>query len=203
MIEINLVPTNLRKRKKRNLLPGGFRIPLEVVIGIGGGLIVLLIMSHFMLSIINMTKVVKLKSLKKEWDTINPQKNKVDVVIKDMRELQQKHKAIESLITQNRILWSQKLNVLSDSLPNEIWLRKVALNEKIFFIEGSAISKHNQEMINVHKFTSNLKSQKSFLKDLTDLELGSIQRQRIKNVEIADFLITIKLKDDENESTAR
>jgi len=49
-------------------------------------------------------------------------------------------------------------------------------------------------MINVHQFTSTLKSQREFLEHFNDLELGSIQRRKIKQMDIADFMITVRLK---------
>ena len=61
MIEINLLPPELRKKKKR-LLPGGVNIPLEVIIGSAGGLIILLIFVHVALLGINIIKLNTHKS---------------------------------------------------------------------------------------------------------------------------------------------
>jgi len=80
------------------------------------------------------------------------------------------------------------------SLPRGIWLKKIALNDEMLFIEGSAISKEMTEIISINRFTSNLKANKDFIEHFTDLELGSIQRRKIKSVEIADFVITMKVK---------
>ena len=120
-------------------------------------------------------------------------KENVDKVIQEMRDLQARHKAIEKITTDDRIIWSQKLNVLSDSVARGVWLNRVRLKDGVFFIEGSAISKQNDEMINVHSFTSSLKDEKLFLDKFVDLELGSIQRRYISKTEVADFLITAEL----------
>ena len=46
MIEINLIPYSLRKKKKDKFSLTEFNVPLEIVIGLGGGLIVLLVLVH-------------------------------------------------------------------------------------------------------------------------------------------------------------
>ncbi len=195
MIEINLIPPHLRKSKKNNFLLGKFNIPLEVVIGAGGGLIFLLILVHIGLLYLNMQKLAEHKSLQKEWAEVLPFKNHTDSIIQNMKDLQKEHKDIEGiLMSDSRISWSKKLNVLSDSVPRGVWFRKISVTEDMFFIEGSAISKQNKEMINVHRFTSNLRKHDEFFDHLSELELGSMQRRKIDRTEIADFLVKIKLK---------
>ncbi|HLF17453.1 MAG TPA: hypothetical protein VI749_00965 [Candidatus Omnitrophota bacterium] len=172
---------------------GQLKIPLEIVIGCAGGLVMFLILAHVGLLMVNVFRLNYHKGLKKQWDVILPAKENVDKVLQEMRELQAKHKAIEKITTDDRISWSQKMNILSDGIVRGVWLTRVRLKEGVFFIEGSAISKQNDEMINVHSFTSNLKNEKSFLEKFSDLELGSIQRRNIGKTEIADFLITAEL----------
>ena len=64
----------------------------------------------------------------------------------------------------------------------------------MFFIEGSAISKQKKEMASVHSFVSKLKEQGAFLDKLHDLDLESIQTRNVNKIDIADFMITTKLK---------
>ena len=111
-----------------------------------------------------------------------------------MRALNSKYQAVAQITGGDRVLWSPKLNEISNQIPRGVWVSKIALNPEMFFIEGSAISKYQDELINVHRFTSNLKKQQLFMGDLTDLELGSIQRRTENRIDIADFLITTKIK---------
>ena len=194
MININLTPPHLRKKKEKGKLLGKVNIPLEIIIGSGGGLLVLLGVIHVFLLFINIGKLAQHKSLQSQWETISPGKENVDSVVNEMREFQGKYKAIEEISGQSSLSWSQKLNILSNSLPRGIWLRKISLNDEMFFIEGSAISKETTEIISIHRLTSNLKANNDFAQHFTDLELGSIQRRKIKTVEIADFVITMKVK---------
>lgn len=194
MIEINLIPYSLRKNKKGKLSLKEFNIPLEVVIGLGGGLIVLLILAHVFLLVVNIRSVARHKEFKKNMEAVSPEKQQVEKVINELRALQGTQKAVEGILPGRKIYWAQKLNVLSDSIPRGVWLKRVNLEGDVLLIEGSAISTDNEAMINVHQFTSTLKSQREFLEHFNDLELGSIQRRKIKQMDIADFMITVRLK---------
>ena len=196
MIDINFYPPNLRKKKTR--APGapgkGLSIPKEVIIGLGGGFVVVLLIVHVILQSFIFSRYGKHKALTQEWEEILPSKRRVDVVVSRLRGVQAKAKSIQNILPEEQILWSKKLNIVSDNIPRGVWLRKIAFADDILFIEGSAVSKGQDEMISVHRFASNLKSQEDFLENLTDLELGSIQRRKIKDVDIADFSIKAKVK---------
>ena len=194
MIDINLIPQKFRKKKKKSIIPGGVNIPLEVVVGVSGALIVGLVFIHVIFAGINYSKLSFYHKLQEGWDEVLPMKQNVDVVINEMRKLQQKIGDLEKISVDSKLLWSKKINILSESLPNEMWIRKIALMDDMFLVEGSAISRQGQEMGTVLNFTSELKNHASFLENLKDLEVGSIYRRNIKKVEVADFIITINLE---------
>ena len=72
MIEINLIPYSLRKRKRVNSLTE-FNIPLEIVIGLGGGLVVLLVLVHVFLLVINIRNVAKHKEFQRKIEAVSPE----------------------------------------------------------------------------------------------------------------------------------
>ena len=194
MIEINLIPNQLRKKRgiDRTLL-GGLNLPAEMVVGIGAGFIFLLLMVHLVLLYFNITTFIQYRNLQTQWDGLKPVRENVDSAANELKTVQNKLKSIEEIIGNAHVLWSQKLNILSDDLPRGVWLRKLSANEKMFSVEGSALSKQNEEMINVHTFTTSLKEDKEFMKNFSDLELGSISRRQIDKVDIADFVLTARL----------
>lgn len=195
MLDINLIPLASRKKVKKSILPEGFQIPLEVIIGLGAGVFGFIMLMNIVLLYLRFEKVRQYRELKKEWQSILPDKEKVDSVLNDMRQLQAEFKSIESIAPRNRVLWSQKLNIISDQLPHGVWFKRVVFNkDNVFMIEGSTIIKDSAELINVHRFASNLKKDPHFLEGLVNLELGSIQRRTIGHVDIADFLLTAKIK---------
>ena len=193
MIEINLVPPELRKKKKSGMF-GGLQIPMEVVIGSAGGLIMLLFIVHLSLLVINISRMNTHKSLKTQWEQMLPQKEIVDGVMNNMRQLQTKYNDITNTLEGSDILWAKKLNMVSENIPRGVWLSQVAFNDNIFYLDGSAISRGSNEMISVHNFTSSLKRSEDFMTDFSDLELGSINTRTVDKTDIADFLITLKIQ---------
>lgn len=169
-------------------------LPKEAIVGIGGGLLVLLFLIHFLLLITMFVKFAQHKSALRHWERIQPEKKKVDLVIDEMHGLQSKINSIEKVTTQKRILWSQKLNDISDCMSRGVWLNKISLDQKILLIDGSAVSKIKDEMVSVGNFTANLKGKKSFMTGLDGVELGSIQRRQVKAVDLVDFVVTVKLQ---------
>ena len=193
MIDINLVPPHLRKHRKSRVF-GTINIPLEIIIGCGGGLLFLLGMIHVMLLLVNVGKLAHHKSLERQWESMRSDRENVDSVVSKMRTFQGKYTALEDISKKAELSWAHKLNLLSDYLPRGMWFKKISLNNEMLFIEGSAISQNANEIASVSRLISELKGSDDFMADFTELELGSIQRRRIKNVEIADFVITMKLK---------
>lgn len=173
-------------------MAGGFKIPLEIVIGVGGGLLMLLIFVHLILLMLNVMQIAKQGQLKKEWEALTPHKKQVDDVVLVLRTLDSNYASIKSVTGEVDISWSEKLNIISDALPRDIWLRRIAYVDGILYLEGSAISKEHKEMLVVHSFASNLKKEARFMDGLTNFEFGSIERRRIQQTEIADFLMTAK-----------
>lgn len=154
----------------------------------------MLALVHVLLLLVNIGKLAQHKSLQGQWETIKSDKENVDSVVNQMRIVQTKFKSLEEVVEVGELSWSQKLNLLSDSLPRGIWFKKVALTDNMLFIEGSAIAQDIDEIASVGKLIANIKESEDFMKHFSELELGSIQKHRIKNVEIADFVVTMKLK---------
>ena len=188
MIDINLVPPHLQRKKGRGLLGKGINIPREVIIGLVGGFFVILLL------ITIFAQYAQRKRLKQEWEAILPAKTRADTVINQLRTSQTKIKSVEDITGGKKIKWAQKLNTINDSLSRGVWLKSVVGNKQRLVIEGSAVSKGKDEMSNVHEFAASLKKNKGFGEYLSDLELGSIQRRAIKTVEVADFSMTANVQ---------
>lgn len=194
MIDINLVPPEIRKVRKGKHFLGKINIPLEIIIGCGGGFLLLLGMIHVVVLFINLGKVAHLKTLQYQWEAMSTEKKNVDSVVSQMRIFQGKFKALDDIARKGEFSWAQKLNLLSDNIPRGMWFKKIALSDKTLFIEGSTISRGTNEIVSVSRLITKLKKDDVFMQDFSDLELGSIQRRRIKKVDVADFVITLKVQ---------
>ena len=200
MIEINLVPPELRKEKKTEILLSGLNLPLEIVVGIGLGLISLLFITDMTLFFTRLANVKQHRRLQNEWETIAPAKKNVDSVISSLRNSQSKLNSVKAVVENKKIFWSQKFNIISDSLPRDIWLSRISLNGDDFLVEGSVITRKDKgkekgkEMSQIYNLMSQLKSSKEFLTHLRELELGPIKRTNIKGTDIINFSIMAKVK---------
>ena len=194
MIKINLVPEALRRKKKSIVSVNMRSIPRELVVGFIGGFVVLLFFVHVFLQLFIFFRFAEHARHKKQWERLLPDKEKTDKVINEMRSLQSKINAVDKITAGKRILWAQKLNEISDSLPRGVWLNTISVEDNMFLLDGSAVSKSHDEMINISNFASSLKNKKPFMTGLQNLEVGSIQRRLVKVTEVIDFVITIKLQ---------
>ena len=195
MIDINLVPQHLRKRRKIPFLKASsIAIPQEAMLGLAWGLLAILFVTHVLLQFVIFSKLFQHQNLSREWQKILPEKKIVDGVLSELKALQSKINSVEKVATGKRIFWAEKLNSISDVIPRGVWLNKISLDQKILLIDGSAVSRMKEEMSSVGNFASNLKNQKNFMRGLGNIEVGAIQKRKIQSVELADFLITVKLK---------
>ena len=195
MIEINLIPPALRKKRKVAAFSGfNLSLPPEALVGFVGGLVILLAFIHVLLLGLLWNKVVQKNRMEKSWQDILPQKQRADRLLNEWRRLQSQKSSIEKMTIERRILWAPKLNALSDGIPRGVWLNKAHLEGDILLIEGSVISKVADEMSSVGAFTTNLKIQKQFMSNLKNIEVGPLKRRKIQTAEIADFSITAKVQ---------
>ena len=194
MIEINLIPPEFKKKKKDLLAIPGLNLPPEVVIGVGGVLLILLIGAHILLLSTNLAKLALHEGIENEWKGLTATKQQVDDVIKKLRQLQSTEKALEGIAGPGGLFRSEELNILSDSLPRNVWLGKVTLTRDILFVEGSALYRPAAKSDGIYALISNLKKNKNFAGHFTEIKLGPIQKRLIIKVEVEDFSITAKLK---------
>jgi Tfp pilus assembly protein PilN len=195
MIDINLAPDNLRKKKRKQFLPAALNIPQEAVIGLVGGLFVLLLAVHVVLQLVIVVRFMQHAAYNRDWAKLKPDKEKVDVIASEMREIQGKIRAIDGITTSKRIPWSRKFNEISDSLSRGVWLNKISFKDNVLLIEGGAVSKSKDEMIGmVGTFAGNLKHDQEFMSELKNLEMGQIQRRKLQSTEFVDFSMSAKVK---------
>jgi len=191
MIEINLLPPEARKKEQNFKLP----IPKETLVLFGGAVIVLLVLIHLLLMGALAAKKVKYLGLNMEWQKILPEKTKIDTLKSDQKEITEKIKSIDKLTKKGRMSWARKLNIISDVLPQGVWVRLINFSGKSLTIEGSSVSLRGEEVILVNKFASALKNNADFYSDFKNLEVGSIKRRQIKNIEVADFILTANFQE--------
>ena len=132
MIEINLLPEELRKKepqfKKVDMSKLSLEgIPVLKIAGAAFGVLVAIQLLLFFIGIYTRTQYV---SLENRCQKLLPRKTEADGLKKQVDTINKKIKAIDELMVK-RFSWAKKLDDLSDSMTPGIWLNELSYNEKI------------------------------------------------------------------------
>ena len=190
MIEINLLPQELRMKPKKSD-KGPF--PARYLLYIAGLILGILICLHVILLGSSIIRNLRLSALENKWKELEPQRRLTEQSRKDNEILSVDAKSVQQLAKQ-RVNWSEKLNKLSFNLPSGVWFDEITLNQKDFILTGSAVSLQKEEMSLINKFMGNLKEDKNFFSGFSTLELSSVQRRSMGGYDIIDFVLSGKLK---------
>jgi hypothetical protein len=195
MIDINLIPAALRKNGKGDAQSLTVNIPKEILVGVGAGLMVLMLTVHVVPGVVWLAGMGRLAGYKANWQKVLPDKTILDSIHKEAGDLKKKFLMISDMTTKKSVQWAPKFNVISDVLPRGVWIRKMVLDKGSLTMEGSVVSKSQNEINNVGMFLSALKQNNGFMKDFSSLEVNSIQRGKNNAVEVTDFTVMAKLNE--------
>lgn len=132
MIEINLLPQEMRKKEPRfkPIEFGEFDIKSLPLVNIAITAGVILISVHILLFVVGAYSKAKSSELAKKYNEAFPQMKEA-MVLKDQIDLiNKKVSAIDDLMVK-RFSWAKKLNDLSDSVTSGIWLSNIEYDEKM------------------------------------------------------------------------
>lgn len=191
MIEINLLPAKYRKRQIQ--LPDLGRLKtVPLVIGTMSFLVGL----YLILTAISVVKSNTLNRLNDEWQFISVQQQMAAKLKKKMKQFEKKADLIDSLVAE-RLLWSKKLNQLSDLMTDGIWLESLSLGERkgkqILILKGDVVSRKKEETALIGEFMQELRQDKEFFSDFKEIELESIKRRYIGETEVMQFNLVLFL----------
>ncbi|MBN2453278.1 MAG: hypothetical protein JXB40_03340 [Candidatus Omnitrophica bacterium] len=207
MIEINLLPQELRKK------PSPFAgikfaeldiksIPIfPIAVGIGAVAILL----HIGLFIAGMNLNSKLISISKKYDSLIPMKKEADALSAMVADINKKSAAIDDLMAK-RFSWAKKLNALSDSMAPGIWLSELYYDERpatgkgkkempgALMISGYAAGAGEQGAASIGRFIKMLQDDESFYSDFEKIDLVSTKSDRVDNQDVMSFRIMCYFK---------
>jgi hypothetical protein len=131
MIEINLLPDELKKSqmslKRLDLATLNLKnIPVVKIVLVAAGILVVLHGGLFAAAIYSKAK---LKELSKEYNEILPNIREAEILKSRSIMMVKKVSSINELMVK-RFSWARKLNALSDSMTQGIWLTDISYDEK-------------------------------------------------------------------------
>jgi len=195
MIDINLIPPALRKDGQGQANSLTINIPREVLLAVGSGVILLLLTVHFVLGLVWLISMGQLSVHNAQWQKLLPDKTILDGMNNESQDLRKKIGMISDITVKKSVLWAPKLNIISDTLPRGLWIRRMTLDKSGLSMEGSVVSKTQNEINNVGLFLSSLKQNDDFMKGFSSLEVNSIQKDKNNAVEVTEFTVMAKLNE--------
>ena len=195
MIDINLIPASLRKNGKSEAITLAINYPPETLIGVGVGLGLFIMTIHLILGAFWLVGMFRLSNVQANWQKLADDKTVLDTIDAESKDLKKKFNMIADMTTKKSVQWTPKLNTISDVLTRGLWLRKMSLDKMGLSMEGSVVSKSQNEINNVGLFLSALRQNNEFMKDFSSLEVNSIQRGKNNSIEVTDFTVMAKLNE--------
>ncbi len=201
MIELNLLPQEFRKTKKKHF----GKMPNLPFLPIAAGLIAVFISLNFVLIFFEIHKKKSLNVLNKKWESMRPEREKTEKLTSEILSLE-KRVAATRKIAEPDLKLVELLEGLSAAVNPNIWIQKMNLKsgkrlgsrDKGFLeIEGYAIGKNEQATLLVAKFISNLERMKEF-SDLSEtIELKNINKRDFRGEEVTWFRLRCDFKEED------
>ena len=191
MIEINLLPEELRKKKSEPCFKLNFQAE-KLKFWIAGGAAGILIFIIIVLVLGSFIRAAQINKLLAKEKNFSSRLFQLDSVNKEISVLKVKMSVLD-MLTKRKFIWAEKINQLSDLVLPGIWFTHVYADpsENKLMIEGSVISKSEEAMASVGKFMKNLKDNAQFFKDFKNIKLESVQRKAKDERDIVDFKIAL------------
>ena len=168
MIEINLLPPELRKKRiKVNFSTQGLWFILPLIIGI-------FVFIHLVLASLVLVKNIQKGSLNRKWTAESSSKERVDSWKKEFNLANQDSRTINSLIDQ-RVIYADKLKIMSELLPGGIWFTRLEIKKNSFTLEGSVVSLESTHMSTLRYYIERLKEDPEFFSDFASFKLGPVR----------------------------
>jgi hypothetical protein len=132
MIEINLLPQEMRKKEPRfkPIEFGEIDLKNLPVKNIGIAIVVVLVSLHVILFVVGSQSKSRAAAMMKKYNSIMPERNSALALKSQIDLMNRKVAAIDQLMVK-RFGWAEKLSSLNDSITPGIWLSELTYDEKM------------------------------------------------------------------------
>jgi len=214
MIELNLLPKELRKKKKKKrkqkTQPKVTAVPdikfsKVPFLPLSIGALILLILLHFFFILLSNNKSELFKSLEKKWNEGATQRDKAKEVTDNIEYLQKRLNVARKIVKPDLDL-AGLLSGLNQAVIPNIWLSEMELRfsrkksstegeiPESLEILGYALGKSEQATSLVAKFMSSLKQQSEFSRYFDDIELSVMRNAAVAEQEVMMFELNCRFK---------
>ncbi len=182
MITINLLPESSRKPMARSIGPL-VRSPLAYLIGMT---LVGLAVGLGGIVKIQQLRVKQFVARLAQLEVQATEANQLTAAVKLLND----QRAVYERVDLARSQWGARLNILSDQLPDEIWLTELEFDPSNgLVIHGVALSHGGQEIVQLERFAKDLKANPVFSAAIRDLQLKSVKSVQEQAIELVEFIL--------------
>jgi len=200
MIELNLLPKELRSEKKRN-------VPEIPVLPVTSALLILVMLLHVSMLVATKFRHGALGRAEAKWEVIKPKKLSAEKLSGEIDSLERRLKVTRDIATPP-IVWAELLSGLNLAVIPNIWLeefkpvagktkgkggRKGLGTLSRLELTGHALGKETATST-VGKFINSLKKEQLFSKYFEDIELEKMRHQKFEGEEVMTFKLICAFK---------
>ena len=190
MIRINLLPPELRKKKRKRVVtfePAQTLLVIIVVCELAACM-----GAYVAISMKAGKRQRELNSISAEIARLQKEVEYVTRLENNAKDLQQKVQIIDNLMF-SRMLWSKKLNGLSNLLPENTWFTAFSISRPsgagiILNLRGKILNPPGEKAVNLlGVLINNMKANLYFFENFSDVEFVSTSTTKEKEKEILNF----------------
>ena len=140
MIEINLLPEEIKKKKKRQAAKievSDINLQNIPILNIAAIAVAIILSIQLVLFVAGIMGGMSYDGLEKSYNEMLPKKLEAERLKTQVNSMSSKVAAIDELMVK-RFIWARKLNALSEAMTPGIWLTGLDYNEKISEIQKPA-----------------------------------------------------------------
>lgn len=191
MIQINLLPENLRKKSL---------IPWEIPSFVNRRVVILFVSIFFGIQVLGFALIgfQRLELIKVSRDVVILKERNRDIIQRKNENAQMRNQIRQiELLTQPPFYWTSLLDALTHSMAKGIWLRSLSLTEdkKSLELDGSILAQ-GEETAAIAKFIKGLKENSQFGPLFGDIQLSTLNQRRIKDLDVYEFTLVCVFKKD-------
>ncbi len=188
-LTINLLPKAPTKKRPMKLglaLPSLKGLPIILGVVVGGAILLITLVAVVTAGAMQ----GQLTRLTKEWEALAPQRQSFTTLQQQQQQGEARVAKLAQVVEQ-RIVWSQRLNRLSEVLPNDLWLSHLVIDAPFHLtVHGSALERSTGEgMQAVSQFVAALQRDAVFTSLFDKITLQSVKTRAISQTEVIDFTI--------------
>ena len=186
MITINLLPETPR-HAKAGTFTQLHRSPL-VFAGVIGLIVVTGLL--VLLRTFRQHQLTQLTVRLQQFDAKKQGVSTLKTALQQFREQQ----AIYQGLAEARSRWAQRLNILSDAMPDGVWLTHLVLEpSRGLVIEGAAVQQGEEVMAQIGRLVQALKEDPEFSRAVHDVQIESIKSVKDGELDVTQFALICEM----------